>query len=421
MIRRMHMIVRRCLERTGGRGGQRLATASLPPETTVPNDTWSVVMRHHTPHHHLAKGHPPAVMDLAPSRADAHDEAVAVRVIAAFVRARQFESTSIPAEQQPNEGIWEMNKLAFHKPMYDLLERQDAPGLASCLCNGLRTTAGHGIGGGAHVFEAAVNPESSSTIATLIVDHLVTLAEALGVLPVENPEQGRWGVNLYEDLDELCRSIERVTGHLLGFPRVFGNFGVRVGERLIDVRTPDTAYTCHRMNGLLNGLEGRSILEIGAGFGGTAYYGVLRGVDRFTIIDLPFMNALQGFFLIKALGDDRVRLFGEQNVSASVQVQPYWEIQHFHDRQFDLTMNHDSLPELPLARAREYIDTIPRYTASFFYSINQESMGSTDRPDGQQLVVPRLLEGNAAYRRIGRFPYWLRPGYVEEVYQLNPD
>jgi hypothetical protein len=40
------------------------------------------------------------------------------------------------------------------------------------------------------------------------VDRLVTLAEALTVLPYENPEQRRWGVNIYENLDAVAASIE---------------------------------------------------------------------------------------------------------------------------------------------------------------------------------------------------------------------
>ncbi len=403
----------RGLARRGREGVTRIQQgrqATAAPRGTLPDIT----------HHHMPNGYPQAAMEVAPSPPESSDEATSARVIAAFVRARQFERASIPSEKQPNEGLWEMNKHAFHAPMYALLERQDAAGLASYLCNGLRTTAAHGIGPGALIFQAAADPESAYAISTIIVDRLIAVAEALAVLPYENPEQGHWGSNIYEDLDKIATRIEEVTGHRLGFPRVFGNFGVRAGERIIDVRTPDNVLTCHRMSTLLNGLEGRSILEIGAGYGGTAYYSALRGVRNFTIVDLPFMNALQGFFSIKVLGSDAVRLFGEQNASARIHVLPYWEIRNFHSRQFDITMNQDSLPELPLSRAAEYVETIPTYTASFFYSINQESMGLTDRHGGQQLVVPRLLEGNPAYRRIARSPYWLRRGYVEEVYALNP-
>lgn len=411
--RALHLSARvvRGLVRRGGGGVARTQQGPQAPRGTLPDII----------HHHVPQGYPRAAMDLTPSPPDSRDEAIAARVIAAFVRATEVERASIPTEEQPTEGIWEMNKHAFHGPMYALLDRRDAAGLASYLRNGFRTTAAHGIGPGAQVFEAAASPESAYAISTIIVDRIVALAEALAVLPYENPEQGRWGSNIYADFGEVVAGIERIVGHRLGFPQVFGNFGVRAGDRVIDVRTPDNVYTVHRMSTLLDGLAGRSILEIGAGFGGTAYYSVLRGVASFTTVDLPFMNALQGFFLIKALGDEYVRLFGEENASPGVHVLPYWAIRNFRDRQFDITMNQDSLPELPLSRAREYLETIPTYTTSFFYSINQESMGCTDRLDGQQLVVPRLVEGNPAYRRIARNSYWLRRGYVEEVYELGPD
>jgi hypothetical protein len=45
-------------------------------------------------------------------------------------------------------------------------------------------------------------------------------------------------------------------------------------------------------------------------------------------------------------------------------------------------------------------------------------MGSTDRLDVRQLVVPQLVAGHPAYRRVARHAYWMRRGYIEEVYAL---
>src|SRR5690606_17850350 len=69
-------------------------------------------------------------------------------------------------------------------------------------------------------------------------------------------------------------------------------------------------------------LAGPDVLEIGAGFGGTAFYlhRLLRG--RYTIIDLPVINCLQGYFLAGAFGADAVSLYGESSQDASVSILP---------------------------------------------------------------------------------------------------
>ena len=388
-------------------------TATVDEAGPLPRGTLPDIIHHHAP-----RGLPQAALDLTPSASAATDVDLCARLIEAYARATRLENTEIDPTSRPNEGVWEMITHEYHGRLSQLLQNGDAAALAAYLRNGLRSEASHGLGPGAQVFTAAANAETAPTIAAIIVDRLIALAEALAILPCENPEQGGWGQNLYEDLEKVIGVIEERCGHAIGTPRVFGNFGIATGDSLINVRTPDNLYTTHRMSVLLNGLAQKSVLEIGAGFGGTAYYAVLRGVRQFTIVDLPVMNVLQGFFLIKSLGWEAVTLFGERSDAARVRMLPYWEISRFERGQFDLAMNQDSLPEIPLARAREYLENIPRFTKQFFYSINQEALALAGQRDLRQLVVPWLVEAYPAYRRIARHPYWLRRGYVEEVYEL---
>jgi hypothetical protein len=80
-------------------------------------------------------------------------------------------------------------------------------------------------------------------------------------------------------------------------------------------------------------------------------------------------------------------------------------------------VNQDSFPEIHRETVLEYLDWIKRASRRFFYSINHES-----RPRGYgvelQQNVPQLVEQVGGYTRLSRIPYWLRRGYVAELYRV---
>ena len=142
------------------------------------------------------------------------------------------------------------------------------------------------------------------------------------------------------------------------------------------------------------------------------------GCQSYTIIDLPIINVVQGYFLMKCFGEEVILLFGESISDKPIKVMPYW---HFlrEDNQFDICFNQDSLPEMPFERALEYLNRIPEVTRSHFYSINQEACA----PAGQgltQLNIPEIIAKNSKYNLLFRYPNWIRKGYVEELYSLTP-
>ena len=165
-----------------------------------------------------------------------------------------------------------------------------------------------------------------------------------------------------------------------------------------------------------------SILEIGAGTGRTAYYASKFGIKDITILDLPYVCILSGYYLIKALPNEDVVLYGENphDETPSIKILPYWCIQEIPDQTLDLTLNQDSFPEINYNTVMEYLSQIHRTTKHYFLSINQEGECQQTGPDRLQLVVPQLMNklGNA-YKRIYRFPYWEREGYIEELYKVT--
>ena len=91
---------------------------------------------------------------------------------------------------------------------------------------------------------------------------------------------------------------------------------------------------------------------------------------------------------------------------------PWWEIER--DERYDLVINQDSLPEMPPETAAMYISRI-RTIAPLFYSINQEA-AAPNTDEFRQVIVPELVGRDGGYQRLSRNLFWLRDGYVEEVY-----
>ena len=255
-------------------------------------------------------------------------------------------------------------------------------------------------------------------------DCLVSLAEAVGALRAENPEQGVVGRAFVEGLDGVPERIEARLGVSLDYPRVGAPYGIMIGERLIIHETGRHLHAAVRLHEVVkNDLqrsvpEGARVLEIGAGFGGVAmwYLRLLQGQPgTYTIVDLPLMNAFQAYFLGMIYGIEDVSLYGEQRTTARIQIVPPPVLTE-SDIAVDVVFNQDSMPEMTETAARGYLSWMNDNLSGLFVSCNQEV--GTFR-GVRQLVVGELAAGYNNLARISRQPSWTRRGYVEEVYRCG--
>jgi hypothetical protein len=326
------------------------------------------------------------------------------------------EQAHVAPDKRPNQGIGETMKYELRSGFNSIMARSDVPALAEYLRNGLRRDIGPGLGLGKEVFDAMrAEGEGRQTNLALISDRLASFAVAIGALPYENPEQGRYGEHLGRSIEELTRLIEATLKVHIFHPPVAGLFGVEVGPRqIIDVRVPDDAYSAYRLKTLTETFGFSRICEIGAGFGGTAFQASRHGIEPYTILDLPSINILQGYFLMKIFGGDAVKMFGENIPDRRFNVLPYWM---FFDRSisFDLVFNRDAMPEMPEARAHEYLAEM-QSRRSAFLSINQEPGGNGGHAGATQLIVHHLAKSYPGLHSAGRHPHWTREGYVEELF-----
>ena len=127
------------------------------------------------------------------------------------------------------------------------------------------------------------------------------------------------------------------------------------------------------------------------------------------------------YLLATTLGADAVCLEGEEARRDAVKLRAHWTCSDEETASFRVAANQDSFPEISRRTIEEYAREIARITSGYFLSINHESEHPISSGGARHLVVPRLLERAPGFRRLSRAPYWLRRGYVEELYRVQAE
>ncbi len=340
--------------------------------------------------------------------------ATATRLLKAYALARNDEINS--KFQQPKDDLWTDLIGRELKDLLRILDSGNAGELSNYL---LHFGESYTWFGGLTLSIDGFNHQGTapSSVALSYLDKLICLGEALGVLSLENPEQrARWGENLYCDINEVLHGIESIAGISLALPNgVIPITGLKTSRGPLHYRHFNSFYTAFRAKALIRDSE--AICEYGAGLGLVAYYACMLGFRDYTIFDLPIIGVFSGNFLINALAADAVCLYGEHSRTAAVNVLPYWSCTDVPSRKYALAINQDSFPEIDSSVVSEYFRQIERTTERYFLSINQEAqapMGSR-----HQNSVSAMLRSFKDFHQLYRMKYWIREGYVEELYEIR--
>lgn len=304
------------------------------------------------------------------------------------------------------------------------LENKDIDELKSQIGNLLKYDLTEGMSHSEELTDDSKHSYCKNYFALRSVDLLLSLAEAIGCSRVQNQEQVPI-LEAYEyinqDREVLLSRIEDKLGFSIEVPK-FGNApAILVGKKRLSPDSIMHAYTAYRLKEL-GATNDSVVLEIGGGHGSAAMMSHLAGIEDYTIIDLPYVNAFQFGFLGSVLGDDIVKGYGEFNhAKESVKGIKFLStraIKDLPDNSVDFVINSDSLPEIPYAVAQDYIHEIKRICRGKFLSLNQET--GRPHPNGEaQCYVPELVKNTGALKRISRSLFWMRQGYVDEVYDCS--
>lgn len=253
------------------------------------------------------------------------------------------------------------------------------------------------------------NPGEMARYAAHCYELVQRLARALGVLAVPNPEALDRAVAI-PALPVLLDRIEAALAISIDPPEPYPFYrGLRTDRGVLGGRVLNALYCAWRIKQLTAGRAAPRILEIGAGIGRLADYCHRMGFTDYWIVDLPITSLAQGYFLARALGDERVVLDGEPGAYARPDaVKIMNPVRFFADERlhFDIVVNCDSLTEVGKETAMRYF----RRTAErspILFSVNHEV---------NPFRMVELNEELGLFDTVDRRPYWIRNGYVEEIF-----
>jgi hypothetical protein len=363
----------------------------------------------------------PLPSDFAPRREPdkASDEVIAARIISSHRHIKLREQRAdVPSLQ---DSMWGTFLQEEYAALRRLVEQGDTAGLARYLSTIFRSEAVNGYTYGSK-FDPF--PHRWWYVPVGIELSVVTLAESLGILRAECPEQGQIAYWRNDHTEErLIEQLESFFSIRIEAPRTGDARGILFGGRFLTLETCSQIYTVHRMREAIDREIGESvglnIVEIGGGYGGLCYWmHQLLGtrINRYVVADLPEVNLVQAYFL-SSLETRELLLFGEERRAESrIELIPHWVLSDL-DLRPNVLINQDSMPEMPQAEVERYLSWGSDNVDGLFFSFNQEAYS----PWGgvPQVHVPSVVGRYPRFRRIARNTSWVRRGYVEEIYRCG--
>lgn len=297
------------------------------------------------------------------------------RLRAAFMAAEEDRAEHCPAELEVR-GLWAEWLALHYQPLREALTGADVSTLRSLLQNLHRDSLSTSVGG--------------------------TIDDVNRVPRPFAPSYYRAVWCRYRDLlEEVRPQWEDVSSPVVGNP-----VGAWTHDRLVQIETLRHAHQATRMLRVLEGLETPRIVEIGGGLGGQAYQCLRLGstnLGRYTIFDLPEVACLAGYCLMAAVGEDRVRLFGERAPTGPrphVDVLPHWSITCYETAGAHLVYNSHSFSGMDGTSTTFYLAEVERICRTYFFHINHETRFRYRLPGGgislnrigsEMALTPRLF------------------------------
>lgn len=354
--------------------------------------------------HRLNKGIPKVDVQFKPLRTSENDVHIAKRILRALKRAQKDEHKNINI----TGDLWDNIQREQHSDFYAI--QHDPVKVAEYMNNMNQHGITFGISSSTLLEYQAMlkNPVIRQEWGGYVKDTMVCFAEAIGVIP-----RNLDGDNLYLDENALLSSIEEKIGISIIPSEIEGGlYALKINNRSFGCRDFWSAYIAWRVHQLTG--NNASVAEIGGGIGKAAYYANQFGIQRYSIYDLPIINLVQAWFLIKS--GIEVHLYGEEKKDQRcIQILPYWE---FKNGQFDITINADSFPEMDESIVADYLETIKRNTQKYLLSINREDGGEYGG-NRMHVLVPSVVESIGGFTVVSRLPFWFLRNYVEELYRVD--
>lgn len=156
---------------------------------------------------------------------------------------------------------------------------------------------------------------------------------------------------------------------VLSSPVIGNPYGVSVDGVFIRMAAEYQHFYAQEIAGLLGPQMGGTVLEIGGGFGGMAYY-LLRDNPglRYINFDVPETIALASYYLLKSFPALTATLYGEAEITtdlvnkSDIILMPSFQFGELRDDSADVSFSSHVLTDLCPESAYEYTDQLARTT-----------------------------------------------------------
>lgn len=158
----------------------------------------------------------------------------------------------------------------------------------------------------------------------------------------------------------------------LAGPQIGNSFGVIIDDTLVEAGAPYRHYCAQQICRLLSSDEA-TVVEIGGGFGGMAYY-LLRDWPgtKFVDFDVPETIALASYYLMRAFPQLNFLLYGEEEltkktlVHADVVLLPLFAMVQMPAQTAEISFSSHSMSDISQGALPEYLSHVARMTKKYF-------------------------------------------------------
>jgi hypothetical protein len=356
--------------------------------------------------HPVTKPFPDVRLGSTPAEDNPQRTLAAERLLTAYQKSIEDEQKS-PMRRE-GEDLWTGLIRTELPELMAIIEKMDAQGLADYLMHFGESFIR--FGGITTCIDGYTQNLDPRHVALTYLDKLICLGEYLGLLRCAVPDTSSWGTNLHADIDELIEKIEETLEISITPPTgAIHTDGLETAKGLFHYRHINGLYGAIRVRELCE--NNGPCCEFGGGLGMTAMYARRMGVSDYTMLDLPITCLLAGHYLLHSVGLDAVSLYGEQQETDTIKLLPYWECLELPEKHYALAVNQDSFPEIADNLVMEYLVQIKRMTKNYFLSINHENFDPR--------TVNKFVKQANGYKKVYRSKYWIREGYVEELFRIQ--
>lgn len=303
--------------------------------------------------------------DIPARRTQPEQEAIAAKLLDAFVRAMQDAGGVAPVYRVGEN--WGGVLRRSRNEMYEAVETRDARRLAGLLANYFRNDLSVSIIGGRAGYEGFARHQGQDPWLQQHLDVWHALVEG------------------EHDLSEAA------------MPPIGNPYGYDVDGHVINWNSFVNHGRAHRCRGLLEEIGRPVVAEIGGGFGGFAYQ-LLRPGRPLTYVnfDLPENLMISSYTLLMAYPDKRILLYEGPGMDLSPErlaqhdavMVPNFMLPAMREQSADYFINTISFSEMDHAAIREYFAQIDRVGRKYFY---QENLSCHPGYKGYPVAVfPRL-------------------------------